>query len=126
MQSLRGREQIWVQARRRAVHGAIAAGLVLGLAACGSGGSEGGRFEPGTAAYPLRCLDHQPMTPGSAYTSGQGGDTAAIFTMLKYYTANRTVTTYCDAKAPTSTDRKWAQWYVDLGAEPANVAHLLG
>lgn len=105
---------------------ASAVTLCLLLAACGSDGAEGGRFDAGTAPYPLACLAHQSDKPGPAYTAEQGADTAAIFTMLKYYTANKAVTTYCDTKTPTETDRRWAQLYIDLGAEPANVAHILG
>lgn len=101
-----------------------AAGLVL--AGCGSDGSTDGRFDAGAAAAPLSCLAHQGDDPGSAYTAGEDADTAAIFTMLRYYTANKAVTAYCDGKAPTKTDRAWARLYVDLGAEPANVVHITG
>lgn len=104
--------------------------LTLVLAACGGGGETaagGGRFDPGIADLPLRCLGHQSNAPGPAYTAGDnGGDTAAIFAMLRYYTANKAVTSYCDGKTATPTDRRWAQLYVTLGAAPANVAHILG
>lgn len=116
--------------RRRVRHGPVSAvavaGLCLVLAGCGAGGSKGGRFDAGTGAYPLPCLAHQAKLPGRAYTAQQDGDTAAIFTMLKYFTANKTVTAYCDGKDASETDRQWARLYVDLGSEPANVAHILG
>ncbi len=97
----------------------------LPLAGCGSGGSDDGQFATGTGQYPLSCLEHQPDEPGREYTAGDNGNTNAIFTMLKYYTSNKSVTTFCDGKQPSGTDRTWAQLYVDLGADPANVAHLM-
>ncbi|MGQ0632013.1 MAG: hypothetical protein ACT4P1_13325 [Sporichthyaceae bacterium] len=100
------------------------------LVACGgdSDSDAGGQFVGATRAdYPLPCLEHQPETPGTAYTGGaEGGNTSAILAVLEYYTANKAVTAYCDGKPPTDKDRTWAQLYVDLGAERSNVAHLLG
>jgi len=110
---------------RRAVSvSAAVAALALTLGGCASSASAGGRFDAGTATAPLSCLAHQSAHPGHAYTGAEGADTAAIFTMLRYYTSNKSITGYCDGKLPTKTDRSWAQLYVDLGAEPANVAHL--
>ena len=103
---------------------AIALAWVLG--GCASTDSASGRFDPGTAAAPLTCLAHQSDQPGVAYTAGEGADTAAIFTMLKYFTANKSVTAYCDGKVPTKIDRTWARLYIDLGAEAANVTHIVG
>ncbi len=97
---------------------------LLTLTACGGSESDG-RFAAGTDAYPLSCLQHQDAMPGKAYAGEETDDTAAVFQMLEYYTANKNVRTFCDGKAPSKTDKAWAQTYVDLGAEPANVAHLL-
>ncbi|MGQ0626037.1 MAG: hypothetical protein ACT4PP_15495 [Sporichthyaceae bacterium] len=117
----------WSRASRA---GALAALMALPLlAACGSesGSEEGGRFVAAERAdYPLTCLEHQGQTPGVLYTGGaEGADTAAIFDLLEYFTANRSVTAYCDGEPANGKDRAWAQLYVDLGAERANVAHLL-
>jgi hypothetical protein len=105
---------------------AIVAGLTLlgALAACGGSGGDG-QFVEGSATYPLSCMNHQAQSPGTVYTQTDRADTAEILGMLKYYTANKDVAKYCDGKAPNKTDRRWAQAYVDLGAEPANVAHIL-
>lgn len=103
-----------------------AALMVAGLAltACGSG-SDDGRFATGDeAAYPVQCLEHQPAKPGKAYTSGETAETTAVLKMLRYYTANKAVQTFCDGKGPSDNDRRWADLYVDLGADPAFVAHL--
>lgn len=106
-----------------------AAGVVLALllTGCGSDSDEGGRFVTGDeTAYPVACMEHQPEKPGAAYTAGENATTVDVLKMLRYYTANRTVQGFCDGKPPTGTDRTWAQLYVDLGAEPANVSRLLG
>jgi hypothetical protein len=112
-----------VDRRARAV--LVLAGLALTLAGCG-GTAADGRFVAGPGPFPLSCLEHQPDSPGRAYTGGESGDTAAIFDMLRYYTGNKAATAYCDAKGPTATDRRWAELYVDLGAEPGNVENILG
>lgn len=111
---------------RRLGAGIAAGALSASLAACG-GGSDGGRFVTGDeAAYPVTCLEHQPDMPNTEYTGAENANTVIVLKMLRYYTSNEAVTTYCDAKGPTKTDRTWAQLYVDLGAERANVARLLG
>ena len=97
---------------------------MLALAACGGSDSDG-TFIAGTDTYPLSCLQHQDQAPGAAYSGEDKGNTAAVFQMLEYYTANRSVVAFCDGKAPSKVDRAWAQRYVDLGAERANVSHLL-
>ncbi len=111
---------------RRFGAGAAAAALGLSLSACG-GGSDGGRFVTGDeAAYPVTCLEHQPEKPSKEYTGAENANTVIALKMLRYYTANKAVRAFCDGKGATTTDRTWAQLYVDLGAESANVAHLLG
>lgn len=77
----------------------------------------------GDASVP--CLRHQTNVPGPAYTSGGEADTSQILRMLRYYTVNGHKP-YCDGKPPTKTDRRWATRYVELGADRANVAPILG
>lgn len=110
---------------RRLTATALAAGLALALSACGNE-SDAGRFVAQPGPFPVGCLEHQKDSPGRAYTAGEEGDTVAIFDMLRFYTANKTTTRYCDDEGPTNTDRRWAELYVDLGAEPANVKNILG
>jgi hypothetical protein len=111
--------------RRLAALAVPAVLLALTLGGCASDSADG-RFQAGTVTEPLTCLAHQADQPGPAYTAAEGADTAAIFTMLRYFTTNKSVAAYCDGEAPTETDRSWAQLYVDLGADAANVSHILG
>lgn len=101
-------------------------GLTLLTGACSAGAavedpgplfdSEGGRT--------VACMVHQPAPPGSRYTDPQHQDTAEVLTVLHYYTVNGSKT-YCDQKPPSAVDRRWAQLYVDLGADPTAVRRLL-
>lgn len=109
---------------RRLIATGLAAGVAVTLSGCG-GTSDGGRFVAGPGPFPVACLEHQKDPPGRAYTAGPAADTAAIFDMLRYYTANKTTSRFCDDKGPTKIDRHWAELYVDLGAEPANVENIL-
>lgn len=111
---------------RRGAPTAAAGLLALLLSGCGSSSEDGGTFATGDeSAYPLACMEHQTEKPGTAYTGGESATTALVLKMLRYYTANRAVPGFCDGKPPTGTDKAWAQLYVDLGSEPANVARLL-
>ena len=96
-----------------------AAGVFLG----GCGGGSDGRFVTGDAAE-LTCMEHQPDAPGTAYTGGEDGDTAAILAVFRYYVANGSKP-YCDGEPPTETDRMWAQLVVDLGGSESSVAPIL-
>ncbi|MGH3832134.1 MAG: hypothetical protein ACRDRS_17090 [Pseudonocardiaceae bacterium] len=99
---------------------------LLAVASCSGGAaaedpgpvfdSEGGRT--------VTCMAHQPAAPGNRYTDPQLRDTAQVLTVLHYYTANGSKR-YCDGQPPSAVDRRWAQLYVDLGADPAAVARLL-
>ncbi len=79
--------------------------------------SEGGRT--------VSCMVHQPAAPGSRYTDPQRRDSAQVLTLLHYYTVNGSKP-YCDGQPPSAADRRWAQLYVDLGADPVPVHRLLG
>lgn len=104
--------------------GAAAATALL-LTACGSDSDDGAFVTGDETGYPVQCMDHQPDKPGKAYTGGEDAETTAVLKMLRYYTANKAVQAFCDGKGPNGNDRRWAQLYVDLGAEPSNVARLL-
>ena len=96
---------------------AVAAALVAGCS------SDDGRFTPAESAE-ISCMEHQTDTPGTAYTGGVNGDTAAILAVFRYYVANGSKP-YCDGEPPTETDREWAQLVVDLGGSEASVAPIL-
>lgn len=116
----------FLNSRGRVAHTLAALTLALLLSGCGSNSDDDGTFATGDeTAYPLACMEHQPAKPGAQYTGGEDATTALVLKMLRYYTANRTVIGFCDGKPPTETDRAWAQLYVDLGAEPANVDRIL-
>lgn len=78
--------------------------------------AEGGRT--------VACMAHQPLAPGSRYTDPPRRDTAQVLTVLHYYTVNGSKP-YCDGRPSSAIDRRWAQLYVELGADPAAVRRLL-
>ena len=101
-----------------------AVALTLGLALLAGCSSDDGRFDPGKGDQST-CMEHQTESPGTAYTGGEDGDTAAIFAVLRYYVSNGDKG-YCDGQPPTETDREWAQLVVDLGGSRDSVAEILG
>lgn len=92
----------------------------LVLAGCGA---DDGRFDSGEDGE-ITCMEHQTQVPGTAYTGGEDGDTAAILGVLRYYVQNGSKP-YCDGEPPTETDRMWAQLVVDLGGSEDSVAPIL-
>lgn len=89
-----------------------------------AGGCTGGTGQrpaeaAGTFALPetddVSCLEHQEQEPGMAYTGGADGDTAAIFTMLRYWASNGDKP-YCDGEPSTSVDLRWRDLVAELGA----------
>lgn len=93
--------------------------LTLVLAGCGG---DDGRFDPGEGE--ITCMEHQTQEPGTAYTVGEDGDTAARLAVLRYYVDNGSKP-YCDGEPPTEIDRLWAQLVVDLGGSEDSVAPIL-
>ncbi|MFJ8963256.1 hypothetical protein ACIRG5_28100 [Lentzea sp. NPDC102401] len=73
----------------------------------------------------LTCLSHQPQAPGPRYTDEAMRSTGETLSLLRYYTVHGRKP-FCDGKTPTDTDKQWAQLYVTLGADRANVTALLG
>jgi hypothetical protein len=104
-------------------------GLTLFAVACSGSGnsaaqgpgpvfdSEGGRT--------VACMAHQSAFPGSRYTDPQRRDSAQVLTLLHYYTVNGSKP-YCDGRPASADDRRWAELYVNLGADPGKVGGLLG
>ncbi|ANZ41428.1 hypothetical protein BBK82_41185 [Lentzea guizhouensis] len=72
----------------------------------------------------LTCLRHQPQPPGPRYTDEALRRTDHTLPLLRYYTAHGRKP-FCDDQTPTDIDKQWAQLYVDLGADRANVSALL-
>ncbi|MBA3524724.1 MAG: hypothetical protein H0T85_09280 [Geodermatophilaceae bacterium] len=98
---------------------AVLAALLL--SSC-SGGDDG-RFVTGAEAD-ISCMEHQSQSPGTAYTGGEDGDTAAILSVFRYYVANG-AKGYCDGDPPTDEDLEWAQLVVDLGGSSDSVQPIL-
>lgn len=98
----------------------VLASTALALTACGG---DDGRFVPGESAE-IDCMEHQPDSPGTAYTGGEDGDTASILEVFRYYVANGDKG-YCDGEPPSDTDREWAQLVVDLDGSADSVAPIL-
>ncbi len=99
---------------------ALLAVPVLLVAGCSS---DDGRFDPG-GQDEITCMEHQEDSPGTAYTGGAEGDTAAILQVFRYYVANGDKP-YCDDEPPTETDKEWAQLVVDLGGSRDSVSAIL-
>ncbi|MDI5970753.1 hypothetical protein POF50_015630 [Streptomyces sp. SL13] len=95
-----------------ALFGAVALG---GCAGPGDGNLDA---QPGNP-YPS-CRVHQLQPPGSRYTSGAQADPRSVLEMLHYYTVNGRKP-FCDGKAPTDFDDRWAGLYVKLGGRPDHV-----
>lgn len=105
----------------------FAVGLTMAgalLAGCSSAPDPGPRFD-NEGAQQLTCMRHQPTMPGARYTDVAHRRTDETLPLLRYYTSNA-AKPYCDGAPPTDIDRRWAQLYVDLGADRATVANLLG
>lgn len=92
--------------------------LVAGvLAGCTGGSSDDGSFV--LPSSDGACQEHQLERPGVDYTGGEDGDTAQIFTLLKYWTANGDKP-YCDGEPPSEIDEEWAELVAQLqDGEPA-------
>lgn len=110
----------------------LVAAVVLGTAACSQSSAEPPAqapavlvtqpdFQPG--AQPP-CLMHQTDQPNTAYEGGTSSQTLPQLTFLSYYTAAGKKP-FCDGAAATATDKQWAQLYVKLTNNPANVTTVL-
>jgi hypothetical protein len=102
----------------------VATGLLIILTGCGSSPPDPGPVFDNEGGAELTCMKHQPASPGIRYTDPALRNTAEIFTLLRYYTANGNKP-YCDRKPATEIDKQWAQLYVAQGAIWSNVAPIL-
>lgn len=97
--------------------------LALALLAVGGCAGAGPVFD-NEAGRQVRCLQHQAEPPGTRYTDAETRDTAALFTVLRYYTAHGTKP-YCDGAPPTDADRAWAELYLQQTGNRTKVAPIL-
>ncbi|MCS7480545.1 hypothetical protein ACFFQW_21155 [Umezawaea endophytica] len=95
------------------------------LAGCTSGATAAGVKFDDEGLADVACMKHQPAPPAADYTDEDGGPTDEVLPVLRYYTAHGKKA-FCDGTGPNEADKAWAAVYVDLGADKANVAKLLG
>ena len=79
-------------------------------------------FRPGAA---VTCLMHQTERPDTAYAGGPDSQPTPQLTFLAYYTAAGR-RPFCDGQPATATDKAWAEVYVRLTGNAANVSTILG
>jgi hypothetical protein len=103
--------------------GKIAVLAALACVSCSTADDQGPVFA-NEGAKPIACMQHQPAGPGRRYTDPAQRRTDETLPLLRYYTENGRKP-YCDKASASDTDRAWAQLYVDLGADSANVAAIL-
>lgn len=72
----------------------------------------------------VTCMAHQTAEPGARYLDLEMRDTADVFAVLRYYTANGTKP-YCDNAPATDADRAWAEFYADQVGSPDRVSAIL-
>ncbi|GGM73148.1 hypothetical protein GCM10011609_06240 [Lentzea pudingi] len=96
----------------------------FGLISCASSPEPGPVFDNEGGAE-LTCMRHQSQPPGPRYTDESMRSTGETLSLLRYYTAHGSKP-FCDSHKATDFDKQWAQLYVTLGADRANVTALLG
>ena len=79
-------------------------------------------FRPGVTPP---CLMHQTEQPDTAYEGGSDAQATPQLMFLAYYTAAGH-TPFCDGRPATAVDTAWAQLYVRLTGNRANVSTVLG
>ncbi|WP_367125562.1 hypothetical protein [Streptomyces phytohabitans] len=96
-------------------HLALGAVLLTGLALTGCGrDTSDGSLDVQSATPSPTCRVHQTEEPGDQYTGRSDADPRAVLELMRYYTANG-AKPFCDDRAPTGTDRRWADLYSQLG-----------
>lgn len=94
----------------------------VGLAGCSAG--SGPVFDNENSAPSIGCMRHQSAEPGTRYTDVNTRDSAEVLNVMRYYTANG-AKPYCDGKAATEPDKRWAELYVNMGGTTAKVPSVL-
>jgi hypothetical protein len=107
----------------------LAVGAGLALAGCSDGSPAAQAVfhvqrgvQPNAAEQ--SCQLHQTDAPTAAYRGGKASDPDLELPFLAYFTANGNKP-YCDGKPPTTTDKNWAQLYVQLTGNRAAVGRIL-
>ncbi len=101
----------------------LAAGAVLGATSCTSTPVDDGVFTPGPATA-AECMEHQPQSPGAAYTGQSPNKLGLTLAVFRYYAQNGTKP-YCDGAGPTAVDKQWAQFVVDAQGPVSSVQAIL-
>ncbi|HWO66244.1 MAG TPA: hypothetical protein VNO31_40045 [Umezawaea sp.] len=98
--------------------------LVLALTACTAQAEPGPVFDDESRAD-VTCLKHQESAPGARYSDEVMRRSDEVLPLLRYYTAHGRKP-FCDGAEPSTNDKAWADLYVRLGADRANVPALVG
>jgi hypothetical protein len=111
---------------------ALALLLMAGVAGCGSAPADPATGPPVLVTQPdfrpggkASCLMHQTEQPNAAYQGGPDAQPTPQLTFLAYYTAAGR-RPFCDGQPATATDKAWAEVYVRLTGNAANVSTVLG
>jgi len=100
-------------------------GLLLALTACTARAAEPGPVFDNEANADVSCLKHQASAPGARYSDEGERRSDEVLPLLRYYTAHGRKQ-FCDGQGASQNDKAWAQLYVRLGADRANVSTLVG
>ena len=99
-------------------------GLLLALTACTAQAEPGPVFDDEGKAD-VTCLKHQTSAPGARYSDEGMRRSDEVLPLLRYYTAHGRKP-FCDGAGTSRNDKAWADLYVRLGADRANVSTLVG
>jgi len=108
-------------------HGSTTSAPASASGAAASGGAAAAvfhlpeNFQPNSAA--ASCLLHQDANPTTAYMGGESATPALQLPFMAYLRANGNKP-FCDGKAATDIDKKWAALYVTLTTNAADVAGI--
>ncbi|PRY39474.1 hypothetical protein [Umezawaea tangerina] len=97
--------------------------LLLALTACTAQAEPGPVFDDEGKAD-ITCLGHQPAAPGARYSDEGMRRSDEVLPLLRYYTAHGRKP-FCDGAGASADDKAWAELYVRLGADRANVSSIV-
>ncbi|WNV87091.1 hypothetical protein [Umezawaea sp. Da 62-37] len=98
--------------------------LVLALTACTAQAEPGPVFDDEDKAD-IACLKHQAAAPGARYSDEGMKRSDEVLSLLRYYTAHGRKP-FCDGNGASVEDKAWADLYIRLGADRANVSSIVG